>query len=484
MFYRPFPRAGFEDVEINDLMRVVAAVIHLGDIEFASDGAIGSTITTHESLAFLADVLGTDEENIAQALTHRTIVAHGTTTHGDLDPAKARYATEALGKALYNRMFSWIVQRVNQAITAPKSESRITVMGILDIYGFEIMQTNGFEQLCINYCNEKLQQLFIQLTLKAEQDEYRKEGIQWVPVTFFDNKVICDMVEARNTGIVAVLDNECLLPGDKDDDTFLANLNIALGGHDHYSSYKTLDRTAQRRNSMRGRGALMEFKIKHYAGVVKYSVDGFMDKNNDLLFRDLKILMGSTSNTIAKACFPKEELESLKRPKSAGTQFKESLNALIDILSSKSPSYIRCVKPNTNKATGEFDRDLVKHQSKYLALMENLRVRRAGFAYRRPYTIFLDRYKSLCKATWPNWRGSDKDGVEKIMQALGLDTAEYRLGHTKIFLKNPKTVFAIEERYQARTLILASKIAATWKMKLQREFYVKLRPAQIMVRSG
>ena len=257
----------------------------------------------------------------------------------------------------------------------------MTVMGILDIYGFEIMQTNGFEQLCINYCNEKLQQLFIQLTLKAEQDEYRKEGIQWVPVTFFDNKVICDMVEARNTGIVAVLDNECLLPGEKDDDTFLANLNIALGGHDHYSSYKTVDRTAQRRNSMRGRGALMEFKIKHYAGVVKYKVEGFMDKNNDLLFRDLKILMGSTSNTIAKACFPAEELESLKRPKSAGTQFKESLNALIDILSSKSPSYIRCVKPNTNKKTGEFDRDLVKHQSKYLALMENLRVRRAGFAY-------------------------------------------------------------------------------------------------------
>ena len=188
-----------------------------------------------------------------------------------------------------------------QAITAPDSDSRITVMGILDIYGFEIMQTNSFEQLCINYCNEKLQQLFIQLTLKGEQEEYRKEGIQWVPVTFFDNKIICDMVEARGTGIVSVLDNECLLPGEKDDGTFLMSLCKALGKHDHFTSWTTVDRTAQRRNSMRRNDARMEFKIKHYAGTVRYTVDGFMDKNSDLLFRDLKELMGTSDNQIAKA---------------------------------------------------------------------------------------------------------------------------------------------------------------------------------------
>lgn len=215
-------------------------------------------------------------------------------------------------------MFSWVVQRINAAIKGDSGGGRQTVLGILDIYGFEIMQTNSFEQvrairwesrhtlflavlpvaasaggsglavtkasvvaavdtlqLCINYCNEKLQQLFIQLTLKAEQEEYKKEGIKWEPVDFFDNKLICDMVEAKNTGIVAVLDNECLRPGEVTDMTFLSQLDDALKSHAHYKSWGSADRTTRRRNSFKTDAARFQFRIKHYAGeIIGYSLHG------------------------------------------------------------------------------------------------------------------------------------------------------------------------------------------------------------------
>ena len=332
VFQKSLKHEGFTGEEMTDLYKVIAAVLHFGQIEFESSGTTGSCVKNSDVLQQLANVLGTTTDQIEDALTHKTLVAHGQTTRGDLDAERAQYACDALSKSLYDRMFTWIVQRINKAIMATDPGSGMTVMGILDIYGFEIMQTNSFEQLCINYCNEKLQQLFIQLTLKAEQDEYKSEGIKWEPIKFFDNKVICDMVEKKHTGIVSVLDNECLRPGEVTDATFLQNLNKALGSHDHYSSWAVSDRKTQRRNSMRRNEARLEFKIMHYAGTVRYSVDGFIDKNNDLLFRDLKELMGNSKNIVANTCFPKSELESRKRPKTAGTQFKESLNALIEIL--------------------------------------------------------------------------------------------------------------------------------------------------------
>ena len=186
------------------------------------------------------------------------------------------------------------------------------------------------------------------------------------------------------------------------------------------------------------------------------------------------------------------------------------------VLQVKSPSYVRCIKPNSEKKTKLFDRDLVRHQVTYLGLMENLRVRRAGtipmacypcllcsthhavcmrkgrldliklsvavhggagFAYRRLYPIFLERYKSLAKATWPNWHGSPKDGVVKIIEALGLDPEDYRLGHTKLFIRQPKTIFKVEGAYKDKMHELASKIAATWKMKVQSRYYKELRQA-------
>jgi len=221
--------------------------------------------------------------------------------------------------------------------------------------------------------------------------------------------------------------------------------------------------------------------LVHYAGDVTYNINGFLEKNNDLLFRDLKEAMSDSSSEIMKGLFPKKEQESMKRPETAITQFKTSLNNLMVILMDKEPSYIRCIKPNDVKKAAVFDENLVKHQVKYLGLMENLRVRRAGFAYRRLYEKFLQRYKSLSKETWPHWHGNPKDGVQTLVNSLGYGSDEYRMGKTKIFIRFPKTLFQTEDAFQAKKHELASKIQATYKGLLQKRKYQEMKKSAIIM---
>lgn len=167
----------------------------------------------------------------------------------------------------------------------------------------------------------------------------------------------------------------------------------------------------------------------HYAGDVTYNINTFLEKNNDLLFRDVREALCTSTNGIAGECFNVlHEMQSKRRPDTAITQFRNSLNNLVDILMGKEPSYVRCIKPNDYKMPNQFEDKIVSHQVKYLGLMENLRVRRAGFAYRRPYEAFLNRYKCLCKDTWPTYHGEPKDGVQLLVNKLGYDREQYRMG--------------------------------------------------------
>ncbi|KAK3736337.1 hypothetical protein QZH41_020810 [Actinostola sp. cb2023] len=403
------------------LFSIIATVLHLGSISFRekADGEHQIELENARPVNIISKLLGCPEDVLEVALTSRTVEAKGEKMRTFLTYDQGLYARDALAKAIYDRMFTWIVRNINGSLEMLKYKGPITLMGLLDIYGFEIFETNSFEQFCINYCNEKLQQLFIELTLREEQEEYTKEGIEWEPVEYFDNKVICDLIEIKHKGIISLLDEECVRPGQVSDSTFLTKLETSIGEHDHFVSHATgdyADRKALGRD---------EFRLKHYAGNVTYNVTaipcflpntvvppcfpysdlfsslflfyisytfvGFVDKNNDLLFRDLKEAMCQSTNLITSEMFPKEEMLSLKRPETAGSQFKTSLNHLMSILMSKQPSYVRCIKPNDAKRSGKFDEQLIRHQVKYLGLMENLRVRRAGFAYRRHHTYFLNR---------------------------------------------------------------------------------------------
>ncbi|XP_031569195.1 unconventional myosin-Ic-like isoform X2 [Actinia tenebrosa] len=456
------------------LFSIVASVLHLGTLSFqeiteGNDHQI--TIENARPVNIISKLLGCPEDVLEAALTSRTVEAKGEKMNTRLTYDQALYARDALAKAIYDRLFTWVVRSINGSLQRKKHNSPITLLGLLDIYGFEIFQSNGFEQFCINYCNEKLQQLFIELTLREEQEEYKNEGIEWEPVEYFDNKIICDLIEVKHKGIISLLDEECVRPGQVSDSTFITKLETAIGGHPHFLCHATGD-YAERKSIARN-----EFKLKHYAGNVVYNVTGFVDKNNDLLYRDLKEAMCQSTNIITSEMFPQEEMQSLKRPDTAGTQFKTSLNHLMSILMSKQPSYVRCIKPNDSKRSGNFDEQLVRHQVKYLGLMENVRVRRAGFAYRRPHTFFLNRYKCLCPATWPTWHGNPKEGVNEICVHVGFKPEEYKLGLSKIFIRNPKTLFNIEDMYHTKKDKIAVIIQKKYRGYSARKKFLQVRLA-------
>uniref|UniRef100_A0A6Q2Z374 Myosin IHa n=1 Tax=Esox lucius TaxID=8010 RepID=A0A6Q2Z374_ESOLU len=402
----------FDNGDIQDLFGVIASVLHLGNVQFESDNKGNAKLNNSAELRWVSTV------------TCSYVLLSNIFTIQVLSPFTVDYATyarDALAKAIYGRAFTWLVNKINESM-----ENKVTLgdcvahyfIGLLDIYGFEVFYVNSFEQFCINYCNEKLQQLFIQLTLKSEQEEYEAEGIGWEPVQFFNNKIICDLVEEKHRGIISLLDEECLRPGEATDLTFLERLEEKMGSHPHFVTHKLADKTT-RKTLERG-----DFRLLHYAGEVTYCVVGFLDKNNDLLYRNIKDVMRESKNAIVR--------ES-RRP---STAIFNNLRVLL-------PACFMCTH-----TPGRFDDSLVLHQVKYLGLTEHLRVRRAGFAYRRRYEVFLQRYKPLCPATWPHWKGLPADGVEVLVRHLGYQPDEYKMGRTKIFIRHPRTLFATEDAFE------------------------------------
>ncbi|KAG5840358.1 hypothetical protein ANANG_G00187960 [Anguilla anguilla] len=446
----------FTESDIQPLFEIIASVLHLGNVHFSPDARGYATLPSNVELRWVSKLLGVHVQVLLEALTYRKIEAKTDEVLSPFTIDHAIYARDALAKAIYGRTFTWLVNKINESL-ANQDSTKKTVIGLLDIYGFEVFYVNSFEQFCINYCNEKLQQLFIQLTLKAEQEEYETEGIEWEPVQFFNNKIICDLVEEKHRGIISVLDEECLRPGEATDLTFLEKLEEKMGNHPHFVTHKLADKQL-RKTLERG-----EFRLLHYAGEVTYCVIGFIDKNNDLLYRNIKDVMRQSKNAIARHCFASAEPDSRKRPETVATQFKNSLTRLAEHLMCKEAWYVRCLKSNEAKEPGRFDEALVRHQVKYLGLMEHLRVRRAGFAYRRRYENFLQRYKPLCPDTWPHWRGVPADGVEKLVRHLGYRPDEYKMGRTKIFIRHARTLFATEDAFERCKHELASRIQAKYK---------------------
>ncbi|XP_021104543.1 unconventional myosin-Id isoform X4 [Heterocephalus glaber] len=384
--------------------------------------------------------------------------------------------------AIYERLFCWIVTRINDIIEVKNYDTTIhgknTVIGVLDIYGFEIFDNNSFEQFCINYCNEKLQQLFIQLVLKQEQEEYQREGIPWKHIDYFNNQIIVDLVEQQHKGIIAILDDACMNVGKVTDEMFLEALNSKLAKHGHFSSRKLCasDKILEFDR---------DFRIRHYAGDVVYSVIGFIDKNKDTLFQDFKRLMYNSSNPVLKNMWPEGKLsitEVTKRPLTAATLFKNSMIALVDNLASKEPYYVRCIKPNEKKSPQIFDEERCRHQVEYLGLLENVRVRRAGFAFRQTYEKFLHRYKMISEFTWPNHDlPSDKEAVKKLIEQCGFqDDVAY--GKTKIFIRTPRTLFTLEELRAQMLVRIVLFLQKVWRGTLARMRYKRTKAALTIIR--
>ncbi|XP_034083133.1 unconventional myosin-Ib isoform X5 [Gymnodraco acuticeps] len=473
---------GFMEDEVQSVLELVAAVLKLGNIEFKPEsrcnGNDESRIKDKNDLKEMCELLGTEQTVLERAFSYRTVEAKQEKVCTTLNVAQAYYARDALAKNLYSRLFSWLVTRINESIkAAPKSRHK--VMGVLDIYGFEIFEENSFEQFIINYCNEKLQQIFIELTLREEQEEYVREGIEWTNIEYFNNAIICDLIENHQNGILAMLDEECLRPGTVTDETFLDKLNTICAEHLHFESRLSKSSKFLTDHSLPHNC----FRIQHYAGKVLYRAEGFVDKNNDLLYRDLSQAMYKANHSLMKQLFPEGNPAkvNLKRPPTAGFQFRHSVGTLMRNLQTKNPNYIRCIKPNDKKASHIFTDSLVCHQVRYLGLMENVRVRRAGYAFRQAYEPCLERYKMLCKRTWPHWRGPAREGVEVLMADLTVPAEEFSYGRSKVFIRNPRTLFFLEERRRQCLQDLATLIQKIYRGWKCRSHFLLLKKSQIVV---
>ena len=374
---------GFSSADEEALLSILAVVILLGEVKVVEDG---SDAKIEGDLSKLLGLLGCDQAAFEAAVTNNTRVVGGAQTATPLSQSAAQDAVDSLSKAVYQRLFRWVCDKINESLTTDEGEVK-AVIGVLDIYGFEIMQTNSFEQFCINYCNESLQQLFIELTLKTEQDEYMAEGIEWTPIEFFNNKIICDLIDQRPRGIIALLDEESIRPGEASDESWLEKMTSSFGKHDHYTGSKGAADKAVARGT---------FVLKHYAGDVVYNAEGFLSKNADTLFKDLSRLMFNSKNAVLKSCFPEGDESTWagasKRPPTAGRAFSTSMKEMIKLLNTKIPSYVRCVKTNHKRQPMSIDMELLKHQVQYLGLVENVRVRRAGFCFRETFEAFMFRY--------------------------------------------------------------------------------------------
>ena len=389
----------------------------------------------------------------------------GSTYNVTLNVEQASGTRDALAKALYSRMFDWIVQAVNTAmanLAANLRQGQILCLGVLDIFGFEIFEKNGFEQFCINYVNERLQQIFIELTLKSEQEEYQREGITWTPIDYFNNKIVVDLIESkRPPGIMAILDDVCSTMhavSEGADSTFVQKLDAAIGSHKHFQGMQT------------------QFLVSHYAGSVTYDCDGFTEANKDTLFKDLVQLMQTTSNPFIRALFPEEIDESdKKRPTTVSFKIKNQTQELVTTLMKCTPSYVRCIKPCESKRPGDWDRSRVEHQVRYLNLKENIKVRRAGFCYRNTFEKFLRRFAILTSETFPKWNGSPKQGIEIIMNSVGMDTKEWQLGTSKVFIKSPESLFLLEEQRDRKYHGYAVTIQRAWRRYKSRKYFMEMR---------
>jgi myosin-1 len=445
---------GLSQAEQDEVFRMLAAILWAGNIQFREGDDGYAAVSDQSVVDFLAYLLEVTPAALIKGITIRVLTPRsGEVIESPANIAQANATRDALSMAIYNNLFDWIVGRVNQSLQARQATSNN--IGILDIYGFEIFEKNSFEQLCINYVNEKLQQIFIQLTLKAEQEEYAREQIQWTPIKYFDNKVVCDLIEqVRPVGIFSAL-KDATKTAHADpaacDRTFMQSINGM--SHPHL--------TPRQGN----------FIIKHYAGDVSYTVDGITDKNKDQLLKGVQHLFQQSSNRFVHALFPQQvDQDNRKQPPTAGDRIRSSANALVDTLMKCQPSYIRTIKPNENKSPTEYNVPNVLHQIKYLGLQENVRIRRAGFAYRQSYEKFVERFFLLSPATSYageyTWHGSEEAAVKQILKDTSIPKEEWQLGVTKAFIKSPETLFALETMRDRYWHNMAIRIQRMWRAYL------------------
>ncbi|XP_063151900.1 unconventional myosin-Vb isoform X1 [Candoia aspera] len=471
------------------IFKILAAILHLGNVDFQSerDGESCSILNQDEHLHHFCRLLGVEHSQMEHWLCHRKLVTTSETYTKNMSLQQAVNARNALAKHIYAQLFNWIVQHINKALyTTAKQHSFI---GVLDIYGFETFEYNSFEQFCINYANEKLQQQFNLHVFKLEQEEYMKEQIPWTLIDFYDNQPCIDLIEAK-LGILDLLDEECKVPK----------------GTDENWAQKLYDRHGSSQHFQKPRMSNMAFIIAHFADKVEYYCEGFLEKNRDTVHEEqINILKASkypvivelfhdekdpvpaapsgkkTSSKInIRSARPAVKAANKEHKKTVGHQFRNSLYLLMETLNATTPHYVRCIKPNDEKLPFTFDPKRAVQQLRACGVLETIRISAAGYPSRWTYHDFLNRYRVLMKDKSLS-KKKDKTLICKmLLESLIKNPDQFQFGRTKIFFRAGQVAYLEKlraDKFRAATIMI-QKTVRGW---LQRGKYRKTREAVMRI---
>uniref|UniRef100_A0A674HDB9 Myosin X n=1 Tax=Taeniopygia guttata TaxID=59729 RepID=A0A674HDB9_TAEGU len=399
----------FSTEEIRDIFKLLSGTLHLGNVEFMTAG--GAQVTTKAG----NDLLGLDPFQLSEVLTQRSMILRGEEISSPLTVEQAADSRDSLSMALYSQCFSWLISKINTKI---KGKENFKSVGILDIFGFENFQVNRFEQFNINYANEKLQEYFNKHIFSLEQLEYNREGINWEAIDWMDNAECLDLIE-KKLGLLALVNEESRFPKGTDN-TLLEKLHSQHMSNPYYVKPRVTDH---------------QFGIRHYAGEVGVH-DVFVRclVYSGILRSSMLDFIYDLFERVCSRCSEETlKMGTQRRRPTVSSQFRDSLHSLMATLSTSNPFFIRCIKPNTEKAPNLFNPDVVLNQLRYSGMLETVKVRRAGFPVRRLFQDFLSRYKMLVKG--PSLPDNSKAVCAGFLQTYDSSRKEWQLGKTKVFLK-------------------------------------------------
>ncbi|RVE69110.1 hypothetical protein OJAV_G00074670 [Oryzias javanicus] len=446
---------GFSHDEIVCMLKVVSAVLQFGNVVFKKErNTDQASMPENTAAQKLCHLLGMNVMEFTRAILTPRIKVGRDYVQKAQTKEQADFAAEALAKATYERLFRWLVHRINKALDRTKRQGA-SFIGILDIAGFEIFELNSFEQLCINYTNEKLQQLFNHTMFILEQEEYQREGIEWSFIDFgLDLQPCIDLIERPNNppGILALLDEECWFPK-ATDKTFVDKVLQEQGTHAKFQKPRQLKDKA-------------DFCIIHYAGRVDYKADEWLMKNMDPLNDNVATLLHQSADKfVAELWKDVDRIVGLDQVagmnetafgaayktkkgmfRTVGQLYKEQLSKLMATLRNTNPNFVRCIIPNHEKRAGKLDPHLVLDQLRCNGVLEGIRICRQGFPNRIVFQEFRQRYEILTPNAIPKGFMDGKQACERMIQALELDGNLFRIGQSKIFFRAGVLAHLEEER--------------------------------------
>ena len=479
---------GLSPTEQSNIWHLLSCTLLLGNVSFKKTGK-GDNVTVANSdvVKEIATGLEIQETVFEKSLTQRINIIRGEKFVTSLNETQSKENRDGLAKLIYSTLFSWIIDRIN-FILEGRAES--FSIGVLDIFGFENFSVNSLEQLAINHTNEALQQIFNKFIFQLEQSVYEEEQINWESIKFQDNKQCLALITQKPIGLISLLDEECRFPKGTDE-TFLEKINKQLVENPHFKAYIKKP----------------YFGIQHYAGLVNYTVDKFLDKNRDTVQDELLDLLIGSRNPFISVLFEKEKPKpppssaplrsglsrqnspvspqlarqsgAQKKAATSLSKFNDQLTSLVEVLSGCQHSYIRCIKPNMTKVSSEWDPDLVKTQLKYSGMLETISIRAKGYPVRMPHIQFENRYLVLLpKEEQKALLGAD---TKMKMDTFGkhLSIPDLQIGKTKVFMKEEAKV-RLEAKRDSALFGVATKIQSLWRGYKDRTYFVKVKRATML----